>query len=383
MGILKTQRDLFDIPEHIAYFNCAYYSPLLKESASRLHTGVSSKSRPWERTPADFFNDAESVRQLSSDIFGGDPNGFAVVPSASYGISSASRILESTLTKNDGVLVVAEEFPSIVLSMKRLANETGAKLITVETPEDKNWTEAILNRMDGTIRVVAISSCHWTNGAFIDLKRIREKCDECDTILLIDATQTLGAMPLSIEEIRPDFLVASGYKWLLSPYGFSLFYVDGRWRNERPLEETWVARENAQDFANLVDYSDAYMKGSRRFEVGEKCTPTILPGAIAALEQIKEWGVDNIAETLLNINQQIEKNLLQLGFTLPPNSQRCPHMLGAVTPPNSSQNLVAELKSRNIYISQRGRSLRFAPHLYINDNDIDRLNSTISELIGG
>jgi selenocysteine lyase/cysteine desulfurase len=381
MNIIKTQRDLFDIPEDIAYFNCAYNSPLLLESTKRLHLGVDSKSHPWERSPEDFFNDAEIIRQLSSDIFGGDSDGFAVIPSASYGLSTASRILESTLTKNDDILVVAEEFPSIIFPLKRVANETGARIITVESPNDGNWTDAILNRINSKIKVVAISSCHWTNGAYIDLLRIRKKCDDFGAVLIIDATQTLGAMPLSIDEIKPDFLVAAGYKWLLCPYGFSLLYVAKKWRNERPLEETWIARENAEDFTNLVNYSETYMQGARRFEVGEKCTPTILPGAIAALEQIKEWGVPKIADSLLKINRQIETHLVQLGFQLPDDSQRCPHILGAIIPIDFSGNIVNELKERKIFISQRGKSLRFAPHLYINDNDIDRLTNTIERII--
>ena len=53
------------------------------------------------------------------------------------------------------------------------------------------------------------------------------------------------------------------------------------------------------------------MNCSRRFEVGEKCTPTILPGAIAALEQIKTWGLTEISDSLLNINRQIETHLVQ------------------------------------------------------------------------
>lgn len=381
MRIIKTQRELFDIPDDIAYFNCSYNSPLLKESTSRLHIGVDSKSHPWERTPNDFFDDAEIIRNLSSDIFGGDSDGYAVVPSASYGISTASRVFESKLINGDEILMLDEEFPSVVLPFQRIAKETGAKITTIKTPDNGNWTEAILQGFNENIKVLALSSCHWTNGAYIDLKTLREKCDKNKAALLVDTTQTLGAMPFSIDDIRPDFMVAAGYKWLLCPYGFSLFYVDKKWRDERPLEETWIARENAQDFANLVNYSDKYMSGSRRFEVGEKCTPTILPGAIAAFEQIKNWGVENIANSIMDINERIAKNLDQLGFQLPDKSQRCPHILGAIVPNNFTGNIVNELKDKKIFISQRGKSLRFAPHLYINDNDINRLNESITELI--
>jgi selenocysteine lyase/cysteine desulfurase len=379
--MIESQRHLFDIPKDIAYFNCAYNSPLLNESVTRLHVGVNTKSHPWERTPANFFDDAESIRQLLADIFGGDSDGFAIVPSASYGLSTASRAIETHLQKGDRILVIDEEFPSVVLPLIRVAKETGAELITVETPEDGNWTYAITNRIDKNIKVVAISSCHWTNGAYIDLLKIRKACNDVNAIFIVDATQTLGAMPFSINKIRPDFLIAAGYKWLLCPYGFSLLYVAEKWRNERPLEETWLARENAEDFSNLVIYSDIYMRGARRFEVGEKCTPTILPGAIAALEQIKTWGVQQIADSLLNINHQIERHLIRLGFRIPENSQRCPHILGAIVPDSFSGNLVYELKERKIFISQRGKSLRFAPHLYVNDSDINRLNVILSKLL--
>jgi len=188
-------------------------------------------------------------------------------------------------------------------------------------------------------------------------------------------------MPFSIDEVQPDFLVAAGYKWLLCPYGFSLLYVAPRWRDARPLEESWLARSNAEDFTALVKYSDTYMPGARRFDVGEKCTATILPGAVAALEQIKAWGVDNIAETLAELNAGIATHLAGLGCRLPQDEQRCPHMFGVQLPASYTGNLVAELKTRNIFISQRGNALRFAPHLHVNGQDVERLLDSIGDLI--
>jgi selenocysteine lyase/cysteine desulfurase len=199
--------------------------------------------------------------------------------------------------------------------------------------------------------------------------------------MVIDATQSLGAMPIELDLVKPDFIVAAGYKWMLCPYGFSLMYVSENWRDARPLEETWLARENAQDFSSLVNYSDKYLPGARRFDVGEKCTSTILPGAIAAFEQINDWGVAYIAESISEINNQIASHLFQLGFQLPDVSQRCPHMFGALIPDYYKGNLVAELRERNIFISQRGKSVRFAPHLYITNNDMERLLNAIDELI--
>lgn len=380
MAVLQSQRDLFDIPEHVAYFNCAYNSPQLNESRDRLRLGAGAKSHPWERTPDDFFRDAELIRDLASVIWGGDAEGYAVVPAASYGLSTAARAVEPHLRAGDRILVLEEEFPSNYLPWKRTAQESGADIVTVPTPVQGDWTRAILDTIDKTTQVVAVSNCHWTNGAYIDLEAIGMACREVDALFAVDATQSLGAMPFSIEAVKPDFLVAAGYKWLLCPYGFSLSYVSKRWRDARPLEETWLSRDNAQDFTALVRYSSTYMPGARRFDVGEKCTPTILPGAVAALEQIKKWGVPAIAESLSVINGRIARHLEQLGFRLPEPSQRCPHMFGALLPDGYAGNLVAELKLKNIFISQRGNSLRFAPHLHVTGRDVDRLLESLDQV---
>ncbi len=382
MPSLPSQRHLFDVPEDIAYFNCAYNSPQLNASRDRLVAGVHTKIHPWERTPANFFDDAETLRSLASSLFGGDPDGYAIIPAASYGLSAAARAIEPHLAPGDRILVIADEFPSNVLPWKRTAQVRGAVLETVPNPEGGSWTQAILARIDRGVKVVAVSTCHWTNGAHIDLLPIGKACRESGSVLVVDATQSLGAMPFPLEEIQPDFLVAAGYKWLLCPYGFGLLYVSEPWRDARPLEETWLARLHAEDFTSLVQYSDTYMPGARRFEVGEKCTASILPGAIAALEQLRAWGVENIAASLAAVNSTLTVRLEQLGFQLPERAQRCPHMVGAQLPSTQPGSLVSELRKRNIYISQRGNAVRFAPHLHITEQDVKRLLGALEDLAG-
>ncbi len=381
MPPIPSQRDLFDIPNEIAYFNCAYNSPQLNKSRNRLLAGAAEKGHPWKRTAASFFADAETIRNLAASIFGGSADGYALIPAASYGLSAAARVVEPQLRTGDGILVVAEEFPSNVLPWRRVAQETGANLRSVPIPEDGDWAQAVLNAIDGRTKVVAASTCHWTNGARIDLQPVARACRSADIVLAVDATQTLGAMPMSIDQLQPDFLVAAGYKWLLCPYGFGLLHVSERWCGGRPLEETWLARRGAADFTALANCSDSYLPGARKFDVGEKCTPTVLPGAIAALEQIKAWGVGQIADTLSAINADIARHIAALGFQCLPESQRCSHILGASLPAGYAGNLVASLAAEDIYIGQRGNFLRFAPHLHINDRDVSRLLDALDRLV--
>lgn len=380
--LLPSQRHLFDIPADVAYFNCAYYAPQLNRSRERLAASVATKSHPWERMPPDFFADANAVRELAAKVAGGDADGYAIVPAASYAIATAAQALRPTLESHHRILVLDEEFPSNYYAWVRMASDLAATIDVVPRPLDGDWTAAILARLDRQVRIVAVPTCHWTNGALVDLAEVGRGCREVGAALVVDATQSLGAMPLDLHDVCPDFLVAAGYKWLLCPYGVVLLYVAPQWRNARPLEESWMTRQGAEDFAGLTRYRDEYLPGARRFDVGETAT-ALLPGAIAALEQIAAWSVDGIARSLAVINARLAAFLDQNGFLLAEPRLRCPHMIGGVLPETFRGDFVGGLRARRVFISQRGNSLRFAPHLHVTDADISQLFDGIEEMLRG
>ena len=362
----------FEIPDDVAYFNTAYNAPLLRASRDALVCAAGAKLRPWERAPADFFADAETLRGVSAALFGTAAENFAIVPAASYGISTAARILEPRLQAGDHILLAAQEFPSNIFPWQRIAAERGAAIRTAGRPVDGDWTRAVLAALDRSVRIAALSACHWTDGATFDLVAIGAACRANGTVLVLDVTQSLGAAPLDLAAVRPDFMVAAGYKWLLCPYGFSLLYVDPRWHGERPLEESWLARSNAQDFARLADYCAEYRAGARRYDVGETCVTTVLPGAIAALRQIEQWGIAGIAARLGAITDRIAAAVAPLGYEILAPHFRSRHILG-LSVAGDPQDLIGLLRARNIHVSQRGDAIRIAPHLHVTDADVDRL----------
>jgi len=376
---MGSQRDLFEVPRHVAYFNCASSMPQLRAASERLAATARAKAHPWTRTPADYLGNAETIRQLCAELVGGDSDGYAVVPSASYAIATAVRALESSVGSGDEVVMMAEEFPSMVLALRRLAAERGARVAVVPTPPDGDWSGALVARIGEGARVVGVSSCHWTNGARVDLLAVARACRSVGAALVVDGTQTVGAMPFDMEAIAPDFLAISGYKWMMAPYGVSFLYVAPRWRDARPLEEAWLARHGAEDFAGLVSPSDRYQPGARRFDMGEK-GHALLPGAIAGLEQLRAWGVPAIAASLAEVNERVTRRLGELGFILPPQELRCPHMFGAEAPEGFPGDIAARLRAQDIHISRRGRSLRFAPHLHVDEADIERLTGALEAI---
>jgi selenocysteine lyase/cysteine desulfurase len=374
------QRHLFDIPEDFAYLNCGYMSPLMKRVRDAGAAGLARKAHPWEIVPRDFFSGSDALREAFAELINARADDIAIVPAASYGISTAARNLP--LAGGQNVIVVEDQFPSNVYPWRERAREVGAVVRTVPRPSEGGWTRAVLNAVDGDTAIVAIPHCHWTDGGLFDLERIGDRCRERDIALSLDVTQSLGVLPLDVQQIRPDFLICAAYKWLLGPYSTGCVYVAQRWqRDGRPIEHNWIHRRNAEDFARLVDYQDEFEPGARRFDVGERSNFALVPAAEAGIRQLLEWGVENVCETIEAMADDIIERVRPLGLTALPKSERAPHYLGLQMAGEPPSGLLPELAKRNVYVSVRGASIRVTPHLYNTGADIDRLVQALEQVL--
>jgi selenocysteine lyase/cysteine desulfurase len=368
---LGDQRQLFEIPEGIAYLNCSYMSPQLRSAREIGERAVSRKSRPWEITPADFFEDAEKARALFARLVGGEPDGVALIPSVSYGIAVAAANVR--VEPNESILVLEDQFPSNVYSWRELAHRSGAELVTVPRPADHDWTSAVLRYLDEEAAVVSVPNCHWTDGSLLDLARIGERARRVGATLVVDAIQSLGAHPFDVAEVGPDFLVASAYKWLLGPYGVGFMYVGEECREGAPIEHNWINRRGSEDFSELVAYEDAFHPGARRYDVGERSNFVLLPIANEALRQILDWGVENVSETIGELTDFIEEEARERNIEAIPAESRARHMVGLKLGSAVPKDLAARLAEEKVFVSVRGESVRVSPHLYNTERDVRRL----------
>ncbi len=374
--MIPCQNHLFNIPQDITYLNCAYLSPLLRSVSQAGHNGVAAKEQPWQLTPQDFFTQTEQTRGLFAELIGARPDDIAIIPAVSYGISVAA--LNIKLNPGESILVLEDQFPSNVYPWRELAKETNAIVKTISRPEDEDWTWALLDCIDQNTAVVAVPNCHWTNGGMIDLVKIGERCRKIGAALVVDATQSIGALPFSVVEVQPDFLVTATYKWLFGPYSLGFLYVHPRYQDGKPLEHGWIARKNSEDFAGLVNYQDEFQPGARRFDVGERSNFALMPMVLAALQQILAWQVPEIKATLSTMTNRIAQRAGALGLKVTPAHLRAAHLMGLRFPKGVPADLVEALSKNNIYVSVRGDSIRISPHLYNTENDIDRLFETLA-----
>jgi selenocysteine lyase/cysteine desulfurase len=231
------------------------------------------------------------------------------------------------------------------------------------------------------VRVVSVPHVHWTDGALVDLDVVSARTHELGAHLVIDGSQSIGAMPLDVARLRPAFVTTVGYKWLLGPMGISYLFVAEEHRDGMPIEQNWIARAGSEDFARLVEYRDDYQPGARRFDVGQRTEFELVPMAIAALEQVTEWGVDRIASELAEVTASVAGVATSLGLDPLPADQRGPHMLGVRVPEAVRNTIVPGLAAADCYAARRGEMLRLAPHLHVNDVDVTRLADALARVL--
>jgi selenocysteine lyase/cysteine desulfurase len=376
---LANQRSLFDIPDDIAYLNCSYMSPLPRASREAGQAGVARKSEPWKISAQDFFSESETARSLFAELIGGDADGVAIVPSASYGIGLAAANLP--IDSGQAIVLLEDQFPSNVYPWRDLAARSGATIVTVSRPLDFDWTTAILALIDEHTGIVAVPHCHWTDGSLIDLARIGERARAVGAALVVDGAQSVGAHPFSVAEIQPDFLVAVTYKWLLGPYSLGFVYVAPRWREGVPLESNWITREQSEDFNGLVNYRDTFQPGARRYDMGERSNFALMPIAVASLQQLLAWRVEEIAATLRELTAHIEEGARRVGLDPVPGERRVGHLIGLRSGAALSPDLSKRLAAEGIYVSFRGNAIRVSPHLYNTHDEVDRLFQTLAKAL--
>jgi selenocysteine lyase/cysteine desulfurase len=376
---LGDQRGLFEVPEGISYLNCAYMGPLLREAREVGERSLGRKSRPWEVTPDDFFAEAEDARALFARLAGGDADGVALVPSVSYGMAVATANVPVEPGQN--VLILEDQFPSNVYPWRELVRKKEANLVVVPRPADHDWTRAVLERLDERTAVVAVPNCHWTDGSLLDLVEIGGRTREVGAALVVDGIQSVGAHPFDVGEVRPDFLVASSYKWMLGPYGVGFMYVGEAYREGEPVEHNWINRRGSEEFSRLVEYNDDFQPGARRYDVGERSNFALLPVAITALRQILGWGVESVSETIGGLTDLIEDEAKRRGIGTVPKGRRARHMIGLQLGPDAPEDLAVRLAAKNVFVSVRGDSIRVSPHLYNSERDVERLFAVLGKAL--
>jgi selenocysteine lyase/cysteine desulfurase len=384
--MLSCQRDLVHLPDGLHYLNCAYMAPLLKSAEAAGIAGLRRRHDPTTLAPADFFTGADRARALFAQLVGGDAARVAIVPGVSYGMATVAKNVR--LRAGQNVVVAHGQFPSNVYGWRRRCAGAGASLRAVSPPDaaegrGREWNARLLEAVDAGTALVALGNVHWADGTRFDLERIGERAREVGALLVVDGSQSVGAMPFDVARVRPDALVCASYKWLFGPYALALAYYGERFDGAEPLEETWLGRRGSEDFARLVEYEDAYQPGAARFDMAERSSFVLMPMLIAALEQVLAWGPANVQAYCAGLTRDLIAEARALGYAVEDDAWRGAHLVGMRAAAGAAPaRLQAALRERRVSVSQRGDAVRVAPHLYNTPDDAAALADALRTVRG-
>ena len=373
---MRCQKTKFILSKKVTYLNCAYMSPMLKKVEKAGVKGIKQKRKPYHITPIDFFKTSGLVKKRFSSIIDcKNHNRIAIIPSASYGL--ANVVNNISIKEKDEIILLDEQFPSNVYPWLNLKERSKAKLVFIKRPDTlidsgKKWNEEILASITNKTKVVAVGNIHWACGTLVDLIAIRKKTAEVGALLIIDGTQSIGALPLSIEKIQPDALICAGYKWLMGPYSIGVAYYGNYFDKGIPIEDNWINRRGSENFSGLINYSDKYGELASRYNVGEQSNFILLPMLLAGLNQIESWGVKNIQDYCKNLISKEIKKVNQKKYWIEKENYRANHLFG-IKQLDNKINLIEKLKSKKISVSIRGDKIRVSPHLYNDKREIKKL----------
>jgi selenocysteine lyase/cysteine desulfurase len=316
----------------------------------------------------------DDARKAGAQLLGCQPEEVALVGPTSLGLSFVAAGL--AFRRGDNILIYHDDYPSNVYPWMALA-KSGVQVRLLNTRGLGAIRKVdVMGQVDENTRLVALASSHFISGQRLEHAAIGQFLRERGILFCLDAIQTLGAFPTTVEQV--DFLAADAHKWLLGPCGAGVFYVKRELHEKlNPPVYGWHNVRNP-DF--VAQDKIEFRAGAAKFEAGTHNLIGVV-GLLAAMELALELGVDNIAAELARKRSWLVPALLAKGFSVL-NPEPKPEQAGGITsffrPGQNLAPLSRRLADADIIVSLRtdrkGQNyIRLSPHFYNTDAELHRL----------
>ena len=354
------------------YLNGANHGPL-----PRVAIDAANEALEWKRDPSSiddsiYFTLPNRVRRAAAPFFNCDPEDLAVTTGASAGMSLLAGGLE--WKPKDHVVIPAGEFPAVYLPWVALRS-SGVE-VTVLPTDGGLTTGQIVEALRSTTRVVAVGHVNFATGHRLDVEAIGRICRDRGIAFVIDATQSVGSVPFDVRAAGASVVAAAGYKWMLSPYGTGVFYVDPEWVNRlRVPVVNWATVNGSEDFNKMTELDIDFRAGATRWDAPETASFLNCNPMAAALEFLGQIGVEQVfAYTRSLIDRLVDG--LPTGFRVE-SSLADEHRSSICRLVADDQELTRAAYQRclkaHISVSMRESGLRVSPGVWNSEGDIDRL----------
>ena len=358
-------RRLFPITRNLVYFNHAAVGPLSSRAFDAMQRHAEDQREYGATHWKSWYAEYDLLRDSASRLINADRAEIAILKNTSEGLSFVAEGLD--WKGGDNVITTDLEFPSNYTPWKNLETR-GVECRIVASRDGVYSPEDVERLIDGRTRLVAVSSVAFHNGFAPDLQAIGELCARHRILFCVDAIQSLGALPMDVRTWKISFLAADGHKWLCAPEGAAIFYASAEARERlRVVEYGWT---NIERRGKFLGCATDLLPDARRFEAGSLNTNGIY-GLHAAIDLLLEVGIDVVAEEVVRITKALadraESAGLKIGSPRPVRSG----IVGIVVPELMREH--RRLEEQGIICAPREGMLRFSPHFYNDEDDVERV----------
>jgi selenocysteine lyase/cysteine desulfurase len=357
-------RHRFPIFERLVYINSCSQGALsdaVRNSYADYLRDWEEKGAPWEY----WVERSEAARAAFAGLINAEPDEVAVTTSLSAGVSALASGLR--FARRSKVVTTELEFPTIG-QIWHAQESRGARVVHAHPRE-------FARVVDEDTAVVSITHVSYRTGEMTDAKAVADLAHERGALVLLDAYQSAGSIPLDVKALGVDFLAAGTVKYLLGSAGLAFFYCRRElWDRAWPTATGWFADQDIFQM-DIHDYSPS--PTARRFQSGTPPIPSIYAG-IAGIALIEEIGIEETREHVLHLNAHLVAGIDELGGTVVTPHERERHGALICVKSTDVDELVAALGRWGIVTSERDGNVRISPHAYNSLEDIDLVLDAIA-----
>jgi selenocysteine lyase/cysteine desulfurase len=313
----------------------------------------------------------ESVRQQFADYISATPEEIAFVSNASLAMNFAQKYAPP-----GDVLLIDEDFPTVTLPWLAAERKT-----QFTKPESDGRVDLL--QMEKSIKsstsCIAVGHVNYSTGFCLDLGELSELCTRRGLFLVVDATQSLGAIPIDVSATSIDCLLMSGYKWSTAGYGIGVMYLkrEHLQSNKLPAAGWRSAKIPYEMKYDSIDASDC----AAALELGHPPFPGILALG-GSLKLLSDVGQGEIFERIIFLSDYLHRKLEPIvGVSIISTAER-KHRSGITMLEVSDPDAICSaLKEKDVFISVRNGLLRVSTHFYNLESDIDKFVSELRTLL--
>jgi cysteine desulfurase / selenocysteine lyase len=310
------------------------------------------------------------ARAAAGALLNAPPEHVAITTSVSEALSQIAWSLRPEAGTN--VVSIDLEFPSVVYPWMRVARETGAEVRLVRAAERPSSLslETLAEFVDDDTAAICVSHVQYATGHRFDLDGLAKLAEGHDAWLIVDGSQSVGAVPIDLSHSRVDALVCAGYKWLCGPFGAAICYVGPRLQER--LDPHFVGWKSSGDPYSM----DASELRLARSPLAQMEFSTMAYGAgvalATAIEHVDEIGVPAIFAHNLELSAMLRRGLEDLGAEIvtPSEDERRSGIVTARFPGRDGEEVAGWLNGSDVIVSPRFGATRFSLHLFNTSDDV-------------